>query len=110
MVVGRGAAHRNPARDPNPHPPRPPHPSPDPNPNRQPHPHQALCIALFTAEVLARLGLVATEPGKSCYGRAKGCLRMLCQPMTVVDIAALAPFYTGLYMIASGNEATQPHL
>ena len=54
--------------------------------------------------------IVATEPGKSCYGRAKGCLRMLCQPMTVVDIAALVPFYTGLYMIASGNEATQPHL
>ena len=65
---------------------------------------EALCIALFTAEVLARLGLVVTEPGKSCSGRAKGCLRMLIQPMTVVDIVALVPFYTGLYMIAIGTE------
>ena len=50
---------------------------------------EALCIALFTAEVLARLGLVVTEPGKSFSGRAKGCLRMLIQPMTVVDIEPL---------------------
>ena len=56
---------------------------------------EALCIALFTGEILARLGLVMTEPELSCKARAKGTLRMLCQPMTLVDVIALVPFYTG---------------
>ena len=68
---------------------------------------EALCIGLFTAEILARLGLVITEPDTSWYNRGAGSLRMLCQPMTLIDIAALVPFYTGLYLIASGiQEAT----
>ena len=34
---------------------------------------------------------------------------MLCQPMTLVDIVALVPFYTGLYLIASGIQEATPN-
>ena len=64
---------------------------------------ETICIAIFTVELLLKLGLLLTKPGELRGARCRTGLIFLVQPMTLIDLAALVPFYSDLPFVLYGE-------